>query len=342
MKILIAEDDPQSALLLKTILARASYEVDKAVNGREAFDMLKSGRYDALLTDWMMPEMDGVELIRRVRSEKVPCPLIIMLTAIDSREARQHALQAGADDFLVKPYNREQLLKSLENGLSRLQQPVPQTTGILAPRPSGVLPPFVGVVVAVSTGGPPVLIELFKALPPTCEAAFFVVQHGPKWMLETFASTLERETKFKFTLASEGMPAMCGQAYLSPGEQHLYIHPGAGSVRLGLSDGPPENFVKPAADPLFHSAAGFFGRYCVGVVLTGMGRDGVKGASYVKSAGGTILVQDPETAVASSMPRTVVSAGLADKVLPLAQLGESIVAETLRLSVALKMKLKNQ
>lgn len=340
MKILIAEDDPQSALLLKTFLMRASYEVDKSANGREALEMLKKGGYDALLTDWMMPEMDGVELIRHARSEIAACPLIIMLTAIDSKEARLHALKAGADDFLVKPYSREQLLKALENGLSRLQQPAPMTTGILAPKPVGVLPPFVGVVVAVSTGGPPVLIELFKTLPPTCEAAFFVVQHGPKWMLETFAATLERDTGFKFTLAREGLPAECGHAYLAPGDCHLYIHQGSGSVRMGLSDSPPENFVRPAADPLFHSAAGFFGRYCVGVVLTGMGRDGVKGATYVKSAGGAILVQDPETAVAPSMPRTVVSAGLADKVLPLPQLGEAITAETLRLSLALKMKLK--
>lgn len=340
MKILVAEDDVPSAQLLKAFLKRSRYDVEIAANGREALELLKRGKYDALLTDWMMPEMDGVELIRHTRSEINPCPLIIMITAIDSKEARMHALQAGADDFLAKPYGREQLLKSLENGLARMAQAEPQPVRVAPAVPAVSLPPLVGVVVAVSTGGPPALIKLFKAIPATCEAAFFVVQHGPAWMLETFSPALERETGFKFCLGAEGTVPVRGRAYLSPGDRHLVIH--AGSGRLGLSEDPPENFVRPAADPLFRSASSFFGRYCIGLVLTGMGRDGAKGASHVKAGGGLVFVQDPATAVVCSMPKTVIAAGAADKVLSLPEMSETIVAEAHRLSTELDLKLRNR
>ena len=339
MRILVAEDDFPSAQLLKAYLKRSDYVVEMAVNGKEALAMIKKSNYDVLLTDWMMPEMDGVELIRHVRAEVKPCPLIIMITAIDSQSARTHALQVGADDFLVKPYGREQLLKSLENGLARMRQPAPPMKEVV-PAPTFSIPPLVAVVVAVSTGGPPVLIELFRAIPSTCPAAFFIVQHGPAWMLETFSLAMERDTKFKFCLAKEGMVPVPGQAYLSPGDKHLYIH--STSARLGLSDDQPENFVRPAADPLFRSASSFFGRYCIGLVLTGMGRDGAQGIAHVKARGGLVFVQDPDTAVACSMPKTAIATGSVDKVLSLSQMSEAVTAEANRLSAELAMKLRSK
>jgi two-component system chemotaxis response regulator CheB len=183
------------------------------------------------------------------------------------------------------------------------------------------------------------LIEMFRGIPSDCPAAFFVVQHGPTWMLETFSLALERETGFKFSLADEGMVPERGHAYLSPGDRHLYIRHGA--ARLGLSDDPPENFVRPAADPLFRSASTFFGRYCIGVVLTGMGRDGSKGVVHVKAAGGLVFAQDPETAVANSMPKNAIATGSVAKVFSLPQMSEAIAAEVNRLSAELDLKSRN-
>lgn len=159
-------------------------------------------------------------------------------------------------------------------------------------------------------------------------------------MLEMFAEQLDRETPFKFQLASRGLQPVVGQVYLAPGEQHLCLRSDA--LTLDLNRDPMENFVRPAADPLFRSAASVFGKYCVGVVLTGMGRDGTQGAGQIKSSGGVVLVQDPKTAVASSMPQTVIGSGLADFVLPLEPLVKSIEDQVMQLACELKQNLKGE
>lgn len=337
MKILVAEDEPDNARLLADILAHAAHEVDVVHDGKKALEALRKTRYDALLTDWMMPEMDGVELIRRVRIELRPSPLILMITAIGYDKAREYVLQAGADDYIVKPYTLQQVLKCLDDGLLRWNQPAPSLppAGIPA-RPISILPPFVGVVVAASTGGPPALTALFRSLPRQCAAAFFVVQHGPAWMLDMFALQLQRDTGFEFLLAREGMVPETSYAYLAPGDRHMCVQ--ASPLALRLNAGAPENFVRPAADPLFRSASQAFGRFCVAAVLTGMGRDGAQGVIEIKSGNGVSLAQDPETAMAPSMPRTVIAARLADKILPLTELGAAIAGEVARLSAELKFE----
>ena len=160
------------------------------------------------------------------------------------------------------------------------------------------LPSLVGVAIATSTGGPPALTEVLRGLPPSIssKAAFFLVQHGPEWMLSTFTSRIQGDTSLEVVLGSQGMPVKPGHLYLAPGDRHLTVRPG--HYTLKVSNDPPENFVRPAADPLFHSTAEAFGRYCVGVILTGMGRDGTRGAAYIHRVGGVVLAQDPSSAMA--------------------------------------------
>ena len=125
MKILVAEDDTTSALILKKILTKAAYNVTIAHNGTEALAAIKQKAFDVLLTDWLMPEMDGIELIRRIRKSISPVPIIIVITALVSDEARIHALAAGADDYLGKPYQAKELLDLLGNCFNRKHKPVP-------------------------------------------------------------------------------------------------------------------------------------------------------------------------------------------------------------------------
>ncbi len=325
MRVLIAEDDATSALVLERTLIKGGYSSVVARDGSEAFERLKQETFDVLMTDWMMPQMDGIELIHKVRTSIKPVPVIIMTTALASAEARTHALRSGADDFLAKPVTPKGVMKTLSSCLARRKQPPLSVTKGFAEVPprNFKLPPFAGVAVAASTGGPDALLQVFRTLPDSCRAAFFVVQHAPAWMLESFVPRLQRETDLKVHLAEEGMRVSEGQVYLAPGDRHLCIVPGKLVIELNQNE--EENFVRPAADPLFRTAASAFGRHCIAVILTGLGRDGTLGAARVAEHGGTVLAQDPATTVVSSMPQSVISAGLARQVLPLEAIGASIV-----------------
>lgn len=335
-KILIAEDELTNSILLKRVLTKAGYLVVVAHNGLDAINHMERESFDALLTDWMMPQVDGIELIRRVRENIKPLPLIIMVTALVSEGAKNYALESGADDYIAKPIDVDDLLARVKDGLNRRFQP-PPSKSIKGTNPDlDSLPPFVCVAVASSTGGPPALLEIFKYLPASTNASFLIVQHGPPWMLETFAQRLQKESQMNVKLAAHGISAEPGTVYLAPGDKHMTIE--QHSYRILLNEGPKENFVRPAADPLFRSVATAFGSYSIGVILTGLGRDGAQGAYQISSVNGTIIVQDPETAVAPSMPKTVVEMGMNHKIGQLNEIGK-IISETV-FPIAAKLKSK--
>lgn len=322
MKVLIAEDDPASALDVERSLARAGHSAVIARDGLAALDSLTHQTFDALLTDWMMPRMDGIELIRRVRATIRPVPVIVVFTALASADARARALDAGADDYLARPCPTQEVLRVLESCLARRAQPKPRPSADLPRTHAPGRAPFAGVVVAASTGGPAALATLLRSLPVLPAAAVFAVLHGPAWMIETFAARARKESAMPVHLASDGMIAAPGMIFLAPGDRHMTIEPG--SFKIRLLEEPLVNFVRPAADPLFRSAALAFGSRCVAVVLTGMGRDAATGCEHVAAAGGVVLAQDPAGAVARSMPQTVIEMGLATSVAPLREIAAAI------------------
>lgn len=336
-KILVVEDELTNSLLLKKVLSKAGYSVVVAHNGLDALKHLDRERFDAVLTDWMMPQIDGIELIRRIREKIKPLPFIVMITALVSEGARSYSLESGADDYIAKPVDVDELLIRMKDGLARYEQSLPGKIGSLEKKDIDAIPPFVGVVVGTSTGGPPTLIEVFKNIPENINAAFYIVQHGPPWMLETFAQRLHREINLNVQLAIHGTVSEVGNVYIAPGERHLRIE--KNSLKLILDEGPKENFVRPAADPLFRSASEAYGRYCIGVVLTGLGRDAAQGAAQIVSYGGTVIVQDPSTAVAPAMPNTVIASGIQHKLAPLSDICKLISDTVFPMSALLKKNL---
>jgi two-component system chemotaxis response regulator CheB len=153
-------------------------------------------------------------------------------------------------------------------------------------------------------------------------------------MLGSLGGYLQNSTAFRVTIAEHRMRIEKGCIYIAPAGKHMVIAPER--FEMHLTDAERENFVRPSADPLFRSAAEVFGRYCVAVILTGMGRDGTQGAAHVAAAKGTVLAQDPDTAVAPSMPTTVIQAGLATQVPTLDELGAVIGREVSRLCADLR------
>jgi len=329
-KVIVAEDELTNSILLKRLLTKAGYSVVVAHNGLEALNLLEREPFDALLTDWMMPQLDGIELIQRVRERINPIPLIIMITALVSEGAKNYALESGADDYIAKPIDVDDLLTRLKDGLARKNQDAPFKIGHSQSSGNEIQPAFIGVTMASSTGGPPALIEIFKQLDEKINAAFFVVQHGPPWMLETFSQRLQKESKLNVFLAVNGLEPAPGSIFIAPGDKHMRIEPK--TFRIQLDEGPKENFVRPAADPLFRSVSNAFGSSCIAVILTGLGRDGAQGAYHVSSNSGIVLVQDPETAIAPSMPKTIVEMGINHTIVPLNDMARTIADSVITLS----------
>lgn len=325
MKILIVEDDPTSTLILEKSLRKAGYETLAASDGVEALEILQEQPCDAIVSDWMMPRMDGIELVHRIRLEIQPTPVVLIVTSLSMPEARTHALQAGADDYLAKPFAVPEVLERLANCLARRQQPEPLPSSFRrtpSALPMDPPPAFIALGITASTGGPEAVREVIRGIGAFKESAILLVLHGPAWMLETFASRLQRETSMPVLLADDEMIVEPGKIYLAPGDWHMTVVLGP-AIRLNKE--PPENYMRPAADPLFRSMAATFQSNAIGVILTGMGRDGALGAAEIVAHGGTVLAQDPRTAVAPSMPQTAVNAGVVTATLPLQEIAHEIL-----------------
>ena len=332
MKILIVEDDPTSTLILEKSLRKAGYETLAAIDGVEALEILRDEPCDAVVSDWMMPRMDGIELVHRIRLEIQPTPVVLIVTSLVMPEARSHAMQAGADDYLAKPFAVPEVLERLANCLARRQQPEPLPSSYrrtLSAVPTEPPPGFAALGITASTGGPEAVREVVRGIGSHKESAILLVLHGPAWMLETFASRLQRETTMQVWLAEDEMAVEPGKIYLAPGDWHMTVVAGP---CIRLTKEPPENYMRPAADPLFRSLASVFQANAIGVILTGMGRDGALGAAEIVAHGGTVFAQDPRTAVAPSMPQTALNAGVVTSTMPLQEIAHEILCKIGKIS----------
>ena len=217
--------------------------------------------------------------------------------------------------------------------------PPEPTPSLLAPRPPAVpasspavkprarlLPgeaPEI-VVIGVSTGGPPALNVVLPALPASFPVPILIVQHMPPLFTRLLAQQLATKCQIKVVEAAAGMVLEPGVACIAPGDFHMVVEKFGTQHRIALNQDAPENSCRPAVDPLFRSAARCFGRRVLGVVLTGMGSDGLKGGQAIKEAGGLVVAQDEKSSVVWGMPGFVVSKGVADSVLPLAQVAAEL------------------
>jgi two-component system chemotaxis response regulator CheB len=180
------------------------------------------------------------------------------------------------------------------------------------------------VVIGASAGGPKALMQVVADLPADLPLPLLIVQHMPAMFIKILADRLSAVGRFPVTEAANGERIGPGRGWVAPGNHHLVVRRVNGAFLLGMDGGPPENSCRPAADVLFRSAAEAYGAQVLAVVLSGMGRDGVKGCEAIRAGGGRVLVQDEATSVIWGMPGAVFRAGLADAVLPVHRLGEEI------------------
>ena len=320
--------------------------VGTAVNGRIAVAKLEQLKPDLITMDIEMPEMNGIEAVRAIRAGvggreygRVP---IVMFSTLTERgaSATLDALSAGANDYVTKPANVGSVGQSMDSVREQLIPRIKVLTGrpvttvraaALTPPPRPAAPrtgpgkkPAV-LVIGSSTGGPEALAKVLPQLPATLPVPVLVVQHMPPVFTRQFAQRLDRLSSLRVVEASDGSPLVPGVVHLAPGDFHLVVRSNARGVQTGLHQGPPENFCRPAVDPLFRSVVAAYDGAVLGVVLTGMGSDGRNGAGEIRAGGGTVIVQDQASSVVWGMPGAVSQAGYADEVLPLERISEAIV-----------------
>jgi two-component system, chemotaxis family, protein-glutamate methylesterase/glutaminase len=308
--------------------------VATANNGRMAIDQVKSVDPDVILLDIEMPEMDGITALPHLLKAS-PQSKIIMASALTrhNAEVSLKALALGATDYVPKPsslagsgagdeFRRELCAKiaavakprARKMGAQLAAATAPQTTAPIKLRPSSMTSPQI-VAIGSSTGGPQALVKVITGIAPQLEVPVVITQHMPATFTAILAETLGRSSGLKCMEGADGMKLQPGHVYVAPGDNHMTIKGRGGPIALLQT--PPENFCRPAVDPMFRSVAAAYGSGVLAVVLTGMGADGREGARAVAGAGGTILAQDEASSVVWGMPAAVAHAGLASAVLPL-------------------------
>jgi two-component system chemotaxis response regulator CheB len=353
-RVVVADDSRLMRRMLADALSRQGFEVaGVAADGDEALALCRRHRPDALTLDLHMPGLDGLGVLRALRDGKAEAVPVVVVSAFSPAHGARavDALAEGAFDLVAKPAFGESLESfTAELGrkvteaahAGRVRRPAhraaprraggpwsaPAAPRSAAPRRAGGTGSATGtgtvVLIASSTGGPRALGELVPALPAALGAGGLIVQHMPAGFTASLATRLSGAGALDVAEARTGDALTPGRLFIAPGGSHLRL---GEDRRLRLSDEAPEGGLRPRADFTIRDAARLFGRRVLLVVLTGMGKDGLDGARAVKASGGRVLAEAESTCTVYGMPRAVVEAGLADRVLPLDELPAAIAEE---------------
>jgi two-component system chemotaxis response regulator CheB len=327
--------------------------VAKVGNGQMAIDELKRTKVDVLVLDIEMPVLDGMAALPLLLRAD-PGLRIIMASTLTTRGAdiAMRALRLGAADYVPKPSSvgsesddrfRQEIISKVK-GLARMRHrgsaSARPETPIVTRRAPAMVPKMLAI--GSSTGGPQALFTLIQALGRSVNVPVILTQHMPATFTPILAEHITRLGGLSCAEAKDGEPLVAGQIYLAPGDKHLIIEPGdarAGGLRgpLGatmararLSNDPPENYCRPAVDPMLRSAAAVCDGRVLVAMLTGMGHDGLAGTRTVVEAGGAAVAQDEATSVVWGMPGAIALAGLCHAVLPLPRIAPKLL-EMLRM-----------
>ncbi len=346
-RVLIVDDAVVVRKTLSDAISRdAALEVaGTASNGRIALTKFPLLNPDIVLLDIEMPEMDGLETVRQLRQINRRVPIIMFSTLTEhGASATLEALALGATDYVTKPSNTDMAgtLDTVSRDLIpriRALCHLPEMSAATAvpalvaapvvrsvPKPR-LLQPVQVVAIGVSTGGPDALARMLPTLPLNLPVPVVIAQHMPAIFTTMLAARLAAKSSLPVRECQSGELLLPGCAYIAPGDFHMVVS-SEGVARLRTHQGPKENYCRPSVDVLFRSVAQVYGARTLAVVLTGMGQDGLKGCEMLGGLGARIVVQDEASSVVWGMPGFVARTGLADKIVPLDQIGSEIVRAT--------------
>lgn len=336
-RVLVVDDSAfMRRLIAEVVELRDDFRVvGTASDGIEALERIRALSPDIVTLDVAMPRLDGLATLERIMDE-MPRPVIVVSAAgsSDQNASAVRALELGAVEFVRKPSGpvsidmlvvREQLLRALDAAstvrFGNRARDTRATDIVRAPaHPAPQKNATRAVVIAASTGGPRALAEVVSRFQGDLDAAVLIVQHMPPEFIPTLANRLGQLTPLPVTVAADGDPLLSGRLYLAPGEGQMRLRRGTYSVTIEIDRGDPLCGPRPSADPLFQSAARIFGRHAIGVVLSGMGRDGAEGLRSLRGAGGAGVVQNRATSIIYGMPAAALAAAGADAVVPASEI----------------------
>ncbi|MBW4602725.1 MAG: chemotaxis response regulator protein-glutamate methylesterase [Calothrix sp. FI2-JRJ7] len=334
--------------------------VSVAASGKIALLKIPQVNPDIIILDVEMPEMDGLETLVEIRRQYPKLPIIMFsaLTVLGAATTLD-ALILGANDYATKPSNLTSIEAANQHILTELVPKIKALSAVetrfIASPPSTVSYKNVTnqdainqdainqdainqdrinsvstssidiVAIGVSTGGPNALAEILPKLPADFPAAILIVQHMPPMFTKLMAERLASKCHIPVAEAIPGTTVKPGHVWIAPGDYHLEVLRDNNIVKLVTNQAPPENSCRPAVDVLFRSVAKVYGNKSLGVVLTGMGKDGLQGAEYIHACGGHIFVQDQASSVVWGMPGFVANAGLAESILPISKMADAIL-----------------
>ena len=315
--------------------------VATARDGREAIEKVREHTPDIITMDIEMPGMDGLSALKVLMKEN---PLPVIMCSSLTKEGAQATIDAfnlGAVDFIPKDFTavareaiRDELVSKVKqialHGSARFRARFrkstpaasrPPSSSAPAPRridlPASVRGNFRAVVVGISTGGPFALLQTIPKIPADFPLGIVVVQHMPARFTRSMADRLDSLSQVSVKEAEDGDKVEPGRVLIAPGGLHLTFTRNGVGTRVKISDEPRTTLYRPSADIMMTSAAEVFGGPLVGLIMTGMGKDGLEGLKLIKKKGGIVIAQNEESCVVYGMPKAAVDEGIADAVLPL-------------------------
>jgi two-component system chemotaxis response regulator CheB len=339
IQIAIADDSYVIRTVLEMIIRSQPdmLVVASVENGELALKAIEEKQPDFLLLDIEMPVMDGITTLKHLFKLRTKTKVIVLST-LTAKHAPVtiHALSLGAAAYLQKPTTQGNkrsieeisaklldLIRSLYGSPHDIVE-VDANPSVQTSLSKEVQTPEI-VVVGSSTGGPNALSVFLKDIVKPLPVPLVIIQHMPESFIPQLAKRLSIDSDLDVQVVEQNMVLQKGIAYIGPGEIHTEIRiTESGKYYFDLVDGPPEVFCKPSVNPLFRTAARLFRSKTLGVILTGMGDDGLDGSRHIKKYGGRIIAQDSKTSVVWGMPKAVVAENLADEVLPIDSIGSTV------------------
>ena len=330
--VLVVDDSAfMRKLISEMVESSGDYRVvGTATDGVDALEQIRALAPDIVTLDIEMPRLDGLQALEQIMKE-MPRP-VVMLSAAGSERGNEmtlRALERGAIEFVRKPSGpisidllgvREELMLALNAAravnMAGVRTPPNASPSVVAeePRKKAIASAILVVAIAASTGGPRALGEIVPRLTASLEAAVVIVQHMPPEFTRTLSHRLAAMSSLPVREAEDGELLRENQVYLAPGGFHMRVSGAPGDATISLDTGPTIWGVRPAADRLFTSVAEIFGAAAIGVILTGMGRDGAEGLRCIRAAGGLGVVQDRDSSIIYGMPHAALEHAGADRI----------------------------